>query len=256
MNTIQKSIFPTSTEASKNVAKEISLLIKTNNNAGKQTILGLATGSTPLELYKELVNIHKNQGLSFRNVITFNLDEYYPMNPEDRNSYVHFMNKHLFDYIDIDKDNIHIPDGSVSEDNIDEYCETYEQTIRACGGIDIQLLGIGRSGHVGFNEPGSTRLTRTRLVKLGQITRNDAAPMFSGVEHVPKQAITMGIRSILDTKKIYLLAWGKSKAAIVKKALTDKVTDKIPATFLQEHKNTTVFLDKEAASELVQEQLT
>lgn len=155
------TILENSREASRLVATEIATLVQNRKVAGKPAVLGLATGSTPTSIYAELVRMHKEEGLSFANVVTFNLDEYYPMQPEDHQSYMRFMKEHLFDHIDIKPENVHVPDGTVAIENIADYCRDYEAQIAAIGGIDIQLLGIGRTGHIGFNEPGSDQSTRT-----------------------------------------------------------------------------------------------
>jgi len=209
-----------------------------------------ATGSTPKSVYQELVRIHREDGLSFKKVITFNLDEYYPMDPSAIQSYHRFMKEHLFDHIDIPEDQINVPDGQLNEHEILEYCAQYEQKIQSLGGLDIQILGIGRTGHIGFNEPGSGKKSKTRLISLDRITKLDAASDFNGAEYVPNRAITMGVGTILKARKIILMAWGEGKAEIIKKALEGPVTDQIPATFLQNHSNTVIYLDKAAASDL------
>lgn len=247
---IDASIFSTASEASKVVASEIANLIQARNQTGQHTVLGLATGSTPLQVYSELVRIHQEEKLSFKKVITFNLDEYYPMHPDEIQSYVRFMNENLFDKIDIPRKNIHIPDGTIPKEEVYDYCKEYENKIDDAGGLDIQILGIGRTGHIGFNEPGSLAKTRTRLVTLDEITRSDAAASFYGEERVPRQAITMGVGTILKAKRIYLMAWGEPKAKIIKKALEGEISEQVPATFLQKHENTKVILDEAAASEL------
>ncbi len=243
-------IYHDAEEASKVVANEIASLIHARNQIGQNTVLGLATGSTPVKVYRELVRLHKEDGLSFKRVLTFNLDEYYPMEPQELQSYVRFMNEYLFDHIDIPKENIHIPDGTLKREDVVDYCMKYEQKIDEAGGLDIQLLGIGRTGHVGFNEPGSLKKTRTRLITLDELTRADAAAAFFGEEQVPRRAITMGVGTILKSKKIYLMAWGEAKAEIIKRTVEGDITDQIPATFLQEHDNTIFILDEAASSEL------
>jgi len=248
---IDTSIYPDATKASQVVAREIANLINARNQTGQNTVLGLATGSTPLQIYSELIRLHEQEGLSFKSVITFNLDEYYPIQQEELQSYVRFMNENLFDHIDIKRKNVHIPDGTLSKDKVYEYCRMYEQKIEAAGGLDVQLLGIGRTGHIGFNEPGSLEKTRTRLVTLDDLTRTDAAASFYGEEHVPRQAITMGVGTILKARKIYLMAWGTTKAKIVHDTVEAEITDQIPATYLQKHDNTKVILDEAAASELI-----
>lgn len=247
---METTIFPDAREASVMVASEIASLIRARNQIGQNTVLGLATGSTPIRVYRELVRLHQEENLSFRRVVTFNLDEYFPMEPEELQSYVRFMNEYLFDHIDIPREQIHIPDGTLSRKEVYDYCLDYERKIDAAGGLDVQLLGIGRTGHIGFNEPGSLEKTRTRLVTLDELTRADAAASFFGEEHVPRRAITMGVGTILKAKKIYLMAWGEAKAGVIRKTVEGEITEQIPATFLQEHENTRVILDEAAASEL------
>lgn len=247
---IDTEIFPDAGSASELVAREIANLIKERDKKDEKTVLGLATGSTPIRVYRELVRLHREEGLSFKRVITFNLDEYYPMDPQELQSYVRFMNEYLFDHIDIKKENIHIPDGTLKREDVYKFCKEYESSIENAGGIDIQLLGIGRTGHIGFNEPGSLRKTRTRLITLDEITRSDAAGAFFGEEQVPRRAITMGIGTILKARKIYLMAWGEPKAGVIKETVEGEITDRVPATFLQEHDNTLVLLDEASASEL------
>jgi glucosamine-6-phosphate deaminase len=246
---IPTNIFITSEQASIFVANEIATLIKQKQAEGKHCVLGLATGSTPTRVYAELVSLHK-KGLSFKNVITFNLDEYYPIEPDSLQSYVRFMNEHLFNYIDIPKENINIPDGTLPKDQVADFCKNYDAKIDSLGGIDLQILGIGRTGHIGFNEPGSSEKSPTRMITLDQVTRIDAASDFFGDENVPKKAITMGVGSILKSKRIIMMAWGEGKGPIVQKAVEGPVTDQIPSTFLQKHSNTQVILDEAASSKL------
>lgn len=243
-------LFPSFKEASVSVASEIANLIKERAAQNENCVLGLATGSTPTTVYSELVRLHKEEGLSFKNVITFNLDEYFPIPPDSLQSYVRFMNEHLFDHIDIPKEHIHIPDGTISKHDIDRYCENFERRITEVGGIDLQLLGIGRTGHIGFNEPGSGKNSQTRLITLDYITIMDAASDFFGEENVPKKAITMGVNTILNAKRVLMLAWGENKAPIIKSAIEDEITDAIPATYLQQHSNVTAILDKASSAEL------
>jgi glucosamine-6-phosphate deaminase len=244
-------IFSSSEHASIFVAQEIASLIKSRQKENKPVVLGLATGSTPTRLYAELVKMHQKDGLSFKNVHTFNLDEYYPMQPDSIQSYVRFMGEHLFNHIDIPKQNIHIPDGTLPKEKVGDFCRNYEKAIDDLGGIDIQILGIGRTGHIGFNEPGSTEKSLTRLVTLDQVTRIDAASDFFGEENVPRKAITMGVGSIMKSRKVYMMAWGEGKAGVIKKAVEGPVTDQIPSSFLQRHQNCLVVLDDAASSELV-----
>src|SRR5262245_54154391 len=173
-------LLPNAVAASKYVAREIDKLVRARNAAGKPTVLGLATGSTPVGLYRELIRLHREEGLDFSRVLTFNLDEYYPMPKEDSHSYFRWMHETFFNHVNIPWGNIHIPDGTVDPEELDTLCATYEQAIKAAGGIDIQILGIGRTGHIGFNEPGSPRNSRTRMVTLDSITRRDAASGFFG----------------------------------------------------------------------------
>ena len=246
---IPVKIFSTSDAASTFVANEIAELIKQRSAVGKQVVLGLATGSTPTKVYAELVRLHQ-AGLSFKNVITFNLDEYFPMAADSLQSYVRFMNEHLFNHIDILKENIHIPDGTLPKDKVAEFCKSYDQRISDLGGIDLQVLGVGRTGHIGFNEPGSSERSATRMITLDQVTRIDAASDFFSEENVPKKAITMGVGTILQSKRIIMMAWGEGKGHIIKKAVEGPVTDQIPSTFLQKHTNTLVVLDEAASSQL------
>ncbi len=247
---IPTQIFSSSFDASRYVAYEIAALIKEKAAEGKNCVLGLATGSTPTGLYKELIRLHQEENLSFHNVVTFNLDEYYPMQPEELQSYVRFMNENLFDHIDIKKENINVPDGTLERDQVEEYCSRFEHKIKEEGGLDLQILGIGRTGHIGFNEPGSGIESLTRLITLDHITRIDAGSSFFGVENVPLKAITMGIGTIMSAKKIILMAWGEGKASIIKETLEGHITDSVPATYLQKHANTIAVLDQAAASHL------
>lgn len=247
---IPVTVHASSTEASRAVAREIAELIRTKSAYGERAVLGLATGSTPTGVYDELVRLHREEGLSFKNVITFNLDEYWPMQPDRLQSYVRFMREHLFDHVDIPRANIHIPDGTVPRDKVGAFCEAYEQAIADAGGIDLQLLGIGRTGHVGFNEPGSSRQSRTRLITLDKVTRMDAASDFFGEWHVPRQAITMGVGTILAARRVVLLAFGEHKAAIIKRAVEGEVTASVAASYLQGHPGARIVLDAAASAEL------
>ncbi len=247
---IHNVVFDNSVSGSKIVAAEIARLIKEKQQQNKVCVLGLATGSSPIKVYEELVRLHNDEGLSFQNVVTFNLDEYYPMPPESIHSYHYFMHQHLFDHVDIKPENIHIPDGTVPKSELINYCISYDKLIESYGGLDFQLLGIGRTGHIGFNEPGSHINSGTRFITLDPLTRADAAPSFLGIENVPRAAITMGIKTILQAKRIVLLAWGNSKAPIVKRTIEGEMTSEVPATYLQKHPNTTFVLDEEASMEL------
>jgi glucosamine-6-phosphate deaminase len=243
-------VFPTSAQASRHVALRIDKLVREHNDAGKPTVLGLATGSTPVGLYRELIRLHKEAGLDLSRVITFNLDEYYPMPGDDPHSYRRWMNETFFDHVNIRPENIHIPDGTLPADDVEDFCTHYEQAIRKAGGIDLQILGIGRTGHIGFNEPGSTRNSRTRMVTLDPVTRRDAAGGFFGEENVPYLAITMGVGTILEARQVVIMAFGEHKARIVLKAIEEGETDAVTASFLQRHDDTTFALDEAAAGEL------
>ena len=236
--------------ASRTVAHRIADLIRRKQEQGEQAILGLATGATPVKMYEELVRLHKEEGLSFRNVITFNLDEYYPMQPTSRQSYVTFMHENLFSHIDIPSENIYIPDGTLPQEEIANYCIEFENKIGALGGLDLQILGIGRTGHIGFNEPGSAPNSGTRLVTLDDLTRRDASRDFGGKENVPTKAITMGIGTIFKAREIILMAWNAKKASIIKKAVEGEISSEVPATYLQLSDNTEFVIDQDAASEL------
>jgi len=236
--------------ASAAVAREIADLIHSRQGQGKRAVLGLATGSTPHGVYEELVRLHTSEGLSFKNVVSFNLDEYWPMKPGELQSYRRFMREYLFDRVDIDPDHAHVPDGTIARSKVGAFCEEYEKKIKSAGGIDIQLLGVGRTGHIGFNEPGSARDSRTRLITLDKVTRMDAASDFFGERHVPRNAMTMGVGTILEAKRVVLLAFGEHKAAIIKRAVEGEITSSVAASFLQQHAGATVMLDSAAAAEL------
>lgn len=244
------TVYPDQDFASRKVAQRIANLIIEKQQKAENAILGLATGATPIGVYAELVRMHKEEGLSFKNVITFNLDEYYPMNPVSVQSYVAFMKEHLFDHIDINIENVHIPDGTLEPEEIHNYCLAYEKKISALGGLDLQILGIGRTGHIGFNEPGSAPNSGTRLVTLDDLTRRDASRDFGGKENVPLKAITMGIGTIFKAREIILMAWSKKKAPIIKKAVEGEMSGDVPATYLQLSDNVEFVLDNDAASSL------
>ncbi|MCX6289185.1 MAG: glucosamine-6-phosphate deaminase [Bacteroidetes bacterium] len=247
---IPVKIFPTSNDGSIMVAAQIATLIKDKQAKKENCVLGMATGSTPILLYKELVRLHKEEGLSFKNVITINLDEYYPIHKTAYQSYWSFMHRHLFSQVDIQPENIHIPNGEWAQDQIKELCAGYEQIIEKSGGIDLQILGIGKNGHIGFNEPGSSFHSKTRVIHLDQETRIANTYEFQDLNKVPKLAITVGISSIMKAKKIVLLAWG-SKADIVAKAVEGNITEQVPASVLQNHDDCTFVIDEIAATDLI-----
>ncbi len=203
---INTVIFNDSVSASKQIAKEIADLIRVKQSQKQPCVLGLATGSSPKGLYAELVRLHKEENLSFKNVISFNLDEYYPMKPDSVHSYVRFMKELLFDQVDILPENYHIPNGTLPKEAIAEYCDAYEAKIEAYGGIDLQILGIGGNGHIGFNESGSLQNSKTRLVALDHITRVAASKDFGGLNNTPRTAITLGVKKIMEAKRVILMA--------------------------------------------------
>jgi glucosamine-6-phosphate deaminase len=246
---IPVQIFSTPKEGSKFVASEIKKLIQETQSQGKNCVLGLATGSTPISMYAELVRMHKEEGLSFKNVITFNLDEYYPIERAAFQSYWSFMHRHLFNHIDIDKNNIHIPNGELGKEEVKKYCQHYDQLIENLGGIDLQVLGIGNNGHIGFNEPGSSIFSKTRITSLDNSTRVANSFEFQNISQVPRMAVTMGISTIMKAKKVLLMAWGM-KAPIILKSVEGHVTEQIPASILQQHNDCTFILDETAANEL------
>ena len=245
---IHTVIFDNKENAELLIAEEILKLIQKNNKKNKKTVLGLATGSSPKGVYKNLIELHKKEKVSFKKVVTFNLDEYYGVSKDHKESYHQFMNENLFNHIDIDKNNIHIPDGNLNKKLIDNFCKDYEKKIKSHGGIDIQILGIGANGHIGFNEPGSNFNSITRLVKLDYQTRYDARLNFNGIKNVPSSSITMGIKTILASKRIILMAWGRSKSNAIKKAVEVRQNVKVPASLIQSHHNATIVLDKDSSS--------
>ena len=232
------------------VAGRIETLIRTKRAAGEKAVLGLATGSTPIGVYRELIRLHQVEGLDFSNVVTFNLDEYYRMSPDSIHSYNRYMHENLFDHINVKPENIHMLRGDIAREQIDSYCREYEAAIEKVGGIAFQILGIGKTGHIGFNEPGSGLESRTRLVHLDTITRKDAAADFFGEENVPREAITMGVATIMDAAEIVLIATGEHKAAIIRRAAEGEISRDVAATFLQDHGNTTFYVDGAASSDL------
>ncbi len=237
-------------DVAREIAARIAQLIRARTAEGRTCVLGLATGSTPIGVYRELIRMHRDEGLTFRDVVTFNLDEYYPMSPDSMHSYHRYMWENFFDHIDIPRESVHIPRGDVPGGALGAHVREYEQAIVAAGGIDFQILGIGKTGHIGFNEPGSSADSRTRKVTLDLITRRDAAADFFGEENVPREAITMGIATILDAREIAILATGEHKAAIVRRAVEGEVDLEVAATFLQRHANCTFYCDAAAAADL------
>ncbi|HEY8915515.1 MAG TPA: glucosamine-6-phosphate deaminase [Chitinophaga sp.] len=247
---IAVDIHPTAKEGSRAVAQEIAALIKAKQAAKETCVLGLATGSTPKYLYAELVRLHKEEGLSFKNVVTFNLDEYYPIEPDALQSYNRFMKEQLFKHIDIPEGNYFVPDGTLPKEKMKAYCEEYERRIESAGGIDLQVLGIGNNGHIGFNEPGASVNSHTRLVTLDNSTRLANGFEFPNMSQVPRLAITMGIGTIFKAKRVLLMAWGSHKAKIVRRAVEGHYSDQVPASLLQQHPNCRFVIDEQAAQEL------
>lgn len=247
---VNTEIYSDPLTASKAVAREIADLIIAKQKAGENCVLGLATGSTPKQVYAELVRLHKEEGLSFKNVVSFNLDEYYPMQPDAVQSYVRFMKEQLFNHVDIAKENWNVPNGTLREDEIAAYCTAYEAKIDSYGGLDLQILGIGGNGHIGFNESGSLKNSKTRMIALDSITRINAAGDFGGLQNTPRKAITMGVEKIYEAKRVVLMAWGEGKAGIIQKSVEGSMTSDVPASYLQDHPNTSFVLDLGASTEL------
>lgn len=247
---IPTDIYETPEEGANQIAQDIAQHIRDKQKAGRFCVLALAGGNSPRNVYSALVRMHREEGLSFRNVIVFNLYEYYPLASDAVTSNLNALKEMLLDHVDIDQQNIFSPDGSIAKDTIFEYCRLYEQRIESFGGLDIALLGIGRVGNIGFNEPGSRLNSTTRLILLDNASRNEASKMFGGIENTPISSITMGVSTILSAKKVYLLAWGEEKAEMVKACVEGAVTDTIPASFLQTHNNARVSLDLSAAANL------
>lgn len=247
---IPVKIYPDIKNASIDIALQIAKLIKEKQKKKENCILGLATGFTPKALYSELVRMHKEENLSFKNVITFNLDEYYPINRNAQQSFNHFMHLHLFNQIDINPKNIHLLNGEIKKEEIKNHCREFENKIKKAGGIDLQILGIGKNGHIGFNEPGSSINSKTRLITLDNSTRISSTYEFANISEVPRLALTLGIGEIMKAKKIILMAWGSGKSMVIKKAVEDDVTEQVPASLLQNHDDVTFIIDETAASEL------
>ena len=245
---IHVHVHPDKATAVKSVAASIAKLIRERAAKGQRTVLGLATGSTPIPLYAELVRLHREDGLSFRTVTTFNLDEYSGLGPDHDQSYRYFMQQQLFNHVDVTPSETHVPNG-LAKDVVAE-CAAYEAAIRNAGGIDLQVLGIGRTGHIGFNEPPAGPSTRTRQVHLDEVTRRDNASFFGDVAKVPHHAVTMGVGTILDCRRVVLLAWGEGKAEIVQRSVEVAPADSCPASWLQQHAACDFILDPAAAAKL------
>ncbi len=246
-------IFDHPGQLSYQIARRVANLIEEAQAAGRNAVLGLPTGSTPIGVYRHLIRMHREEGLDLSNVVTFNLDEYYPMEPNSLQSYHRFMRENFFDHVNIPEPHIHIPRGDLPREEIENYCLNYEHAIRKAGGLDLVLLGIGRTGHIGFNEPGSSRETRTRLVSLDELTRKDAASDFFGEENVPREAVTMGVGTIMDAREVILMATGEHKAPVLKRAVEEEPDRAVTASFLQLHRNATFYTDRAAAGDLTRE---
>lgn len=237
-------IFKSYQELSKKAAEIVKSQIVLKNDS----VIGFATGSTPLGTYRELVNMYMD-GLDFSNVTTFNLDEYYGLPASDVNSYHYFMYKNLFNHINVDKEKIHIPDGEAKD--VEKFCKDYEKSITDADGIDLQILGIGKNGHIGFNEPDDNMDVPTHLTELTEDTVNANSRFFPSIDQVPKQAITMGLGTIMRSKRIILMVSGEDKAEIIERMLKAQVvTTNIPASFLFLHNNVDILIDKKAAAQL------
>jgi glucosamine-6-phosphate deaminase len=243
-------MFRTSSGVGRYVAHQVAALIRERNAQGRKTVLGLPTGSTPVGVYRELIRLHREEGLDFTSVVTFNLDEYWPMKPDSLHSYNRWMRENFFNHVNVPEENIHIPNGDIGRLEVEEYCRRYERAIEEAGGIDIQMLGIGRTGHIGFNEPGSSKSSRTRIINLDPVTRRDAASDFFGEENVPQRAITMGVGTILSARKVFVMALGEHKAGVIRKSLEGPETPEIVASFLQSHSNAEFVLDAASAAAL------
>lgn len=237
-------IMPDSLQASQVGARIIAALINDKNDC----VLGLATGSTPVKLYQELIRMHREEDLDFRRVTSFNLDEYIGLGPDHPSSYNVFMKENLFDHINIPKHRIHIPDGLAPE--VAAHCRQYEGAIKAAGGIDLQVLGIGSDGHIGFNEPTSSLASRTRIKTLTEQTIADNAQYFKEGEEVPRHVITMGVGTIMEVRTNLLFAFGEGKAQAIADTVEGPITSMVPASVLQMHPSTKVIIDEAAASRL------
>ena len=240
---------PNSEELGREAARVVANAVRRN----PALRLGLATGSTMLAMYQELVRLHRRERLDFSKVITFNLDEYLGLSSNHPQSFHHYMRENFFAHVNVDPENIHIPDGAI-KGNYQQYCASYEEAIRNAGGIDLQILGIGRNGHIGFNEPTSSLGSRTRLKVLSKETIQDNRKFFASQDEIPQCAITMGIGTILESKRILLLASGSPKAAAIAKAIEGPLTASVTASALQLHSDVTFIIDREAGAELKQQE--
>ncbi len=243
-------VFGSNVELARVVAQQIAAVIRERSAMGQKAVLGLPTGSTPVGVYRELIRMHREEGLDFSRVVTFNVVEYYGVAPDQLQSYHRWMRDHFFRHVNVPAENIHIPDGLTPTADVEDYCRRYETAIEQAGGIDVQLLGVGRNGHIAGNEPFSSRNGRTRLVTLDVVTRRDAASDFFSEDAVPLQALTMGVGSILSARKIILVALGEHKAKVIRELAEGPVTERLPASYLQEHPDAVVLVDAAAGGQL------
>lgn len=246
-------IFENPDSASACVASELARLIRERATLGRRVVLGLTSGNTSLPLFEELIYLHQEEGLSFSNVHTFSPVEYLGLPADDPRSFRSSIKRHLFDHLDIPTGNHHFLRGDIAASDASAHCAAYEEEIAAIGGIDLHILGIGRNGHIAFNEPGSLQSSRTRRVLLAESTREDSAAAFGGIEQVPTTALTMGCGTILEARRIILLAWGAKKSRIVRRAIACPISLKLPASFLKSHPAAQIFLDPPAAAVLVKQ---
>jgi len=244
-------MFPTPADAGVHVAHVVADLIRENNAASVPTVLGLTTGATPVGMYHELVRLHREEGLDFSKVMAFLPDEYFPMSPDCPQSNHPWMRSHFFDHVNIPEEQIQMPRGDTPLNEVQSYCEEFIAAVDRAGGIQLQILGIGRNGHISFNEPGSSWHSQMRVAKLAPETRADTAGVFGGEENVPRQALTFGISNILAARQVIIMALGHRKAEILSRVLTGEVTEAVPASILQRHRNTIFVIDPAAAGSLV-----
>lgn len=247
---IQIKVYPNSINASKIFAKSLVDEINKILYKKKCCSISMPTGNTPIDLYNELIELYKKKKISFKNIFFFNLDEFYPISKDDIQSYNYYLNEKLFNHVDIPEENINMLDGDVNEKNIISHCLSFEDKIEKLGGLDIQILGIGQNGHIGFNEPGSLIYSKTRKVKISNHSLSILSNEFKNKNKIPKEALTMGVDTILSSNKIFLLAWGETKSTIISKTIKNKVTKNIPATYLKNHNNVTFILDKNSSSKI------
>ena len=247
---IRFRIFESPDSACAQVAAELSQLIRERAILGRRAVIGLIAGKTPTPLYEELIYLYREEGLSFKNVVAFVLSEYVGLTEEEPQSFCSLLQRTFFDHIDIPQANIHFLRGDVTPAMMQEHCQDFETRITEMGGIDLQILGIGRNGHIGFNEPETPIDSRTAKIELADTTREDAIPDFGDIERVPTHGLTMGCGTILEARRIILMAWGTKKARVARRAIRGPVNPRIPASYLINHLSTQAFLDQAAAAQL------